>query len=72
VADRYNYYDARLGGRLSEGLVLTVEPIIAAGSGRVFLERDGWTVRTADGSLTAHYEHTLVVMRGQPVLLTAL
>jgi len=67
-----NYYDARLGGRLSEGLVLTVEPIIAAGSGRVFLERDGWTVRTADGSLTAHYEHTLVVMRGQPVLLTAL
>lgn len=67
-----NYYDARLAGRLSEGLVLTVEPIIAAGSGRVFLENDGWTIRTTDGSLAAHYEHTLVVMRGGPVLLTAL
>jgi methionyl aminopeptidase len=67
-----NYYDPRTPGRLSNGLVLTVEPIIAAGSGEVVLDPDGWTVRTADGSLAAHYEHTVVITRGRPVLLTAL
>jgi methionyl aminopeptidase len=37
----------------------------------VSLDRDGWTVRTADGSLSAHYEHTIVITRGEPILLTA-
>lgn len=57
---------------LTEGLVFTIEPIIAAGSGKVWLDKDGWTVRTADGSLAAHYEHTVVITRGEPVLLTVL
>ena len=52
-------------------MVLTVEPIIAAGKGRSITEDDGWTIRTADRSLSAHYEHTLVITRGQPILLTA-
>lgn len=56
---------------LSEGLVITVEPIIAAGSGRAMLEKDGWTVRTADRSVSAHYEHTLVITKGAPILVTA-
>jgi methionyl aminopeptidase len=55
---------------LTDGLVITIEPIIAAESGRVALDRDGWTVRTVDHSLAAHYEHTLVITRGEPVLLT--
>jgi methionyl aminopeptidase len=56
---------------LTEGLVITIEPIIAAGTGEVSLDKDGWTYRTADGSLSAHYEHTIVITRGEPVLLTA-
>jgi methionyl aminopeptidase len=65
-----NYADATVRGRLHEGLVITVEPIIAAGRGEPELKGDGWTVKTADGSLAAHYEHTLVITRGAPILLT--
>ena len=56
--------------RLSEGLVITIEPVIAAGTGRTRLEKDGWTFRTEDGSLSAHFEHTVVIARGASVLLT--
>lgn len=66
-----NYEDPRANRMLTEGLVITIEPIIAAGRGRVELQPDGWTVRTDDGSLAAHYEHTIVVTRSEPVLLTA-
>jgi methionyl aminopeptidase len=52
-------------------LVLTVEPIIAMGSARPMDAGDGWTVKTADGGLSAHYEHTLVITDGAPILLTA-
>ena len=66
-----NYYDARFRARLTEGLVITIEPILAAGSGKSRLQPDRWTVATADGSLAAHYEHTLVITRTSPILLTA-
>jgi len=66
-----NYHDPRFRERLTEGLVITIEPIIAAGTGRSQLQRDRWTVRTADRSLSAHYEHTIVITRGAPILLTA-
>lgn len=66
-----NYADPEAHQILSEGLVITVEPIIAAGSGRAVLAEDGWTVRTADGQPSAHYEHTLVITKGEPILLTA-
>jgi methionyl aminopeptidase len=66
-----NYADPGANAILTEGLVITVEPIIAAGSGRAVLAKDGWTVRTADGKLSAHYEHTLVITKGEPILLTA-
>jgi len=56
---------------LREGLVITVEPIIAMGSGDMVEDKDGWTIRTRDGSLAAHFEHTLVVTKGAPLLLTA-
>lgn len=56
---------------LTEGLVITVEPIIAAGSGRAMMQKDGWTVSTADRSASAHYEHTLVITKGAPILVTA-
>lgn len=52
-------------------LALTVEPIIAAGTGRVTLDTDKWAVRTCDGSLAAHYEHTPVITQDEPIVLTA-
>jgi methionyl aminopeptidase len=66
-----NYPDPQARALLTEGLVITIEPIIAAGSGNVSLDQDGWTVRTSDGSLSAHYEHTIVITKGAPLLLTA-
>ena len=66
-----NHYDPRFRAKLTDGLVITIEPIIAAGGGRAELQPDKWTIRTGDGSLTAHYEHTVVVTRGEPILLTA-
>jgi len=66
-----NYLDRNAKEILTEGLVITVEPIIAAGSGEVFLGADGWTVQTTDGGMSAHYEHTLVITNDQPILLTA-
>jgi methionyl aminopeptidase len=66
-----NYPDPEATDLLTEGLVITVEPIIAAGSGRAILGKDGWTVRTADRKPSAHYEHTIVITKGEPLLLTA-
>ena len=66
-----NYHDPRFKTRLTEGLVITIEPILAAGSGRGELQEDQWTIRTADRSLAAHYEHTIVITQGSPILLTA-
>ena len=65
-----NYFDRRCRAKLTDGLVITIEPIISAGDGRAQLQSDKWTVRTADRSLAAHYEHTLVITKGGPVLLT--
>jgi methionyl aminopeptidase len=62
---------AALTDELTEGLVLTVEPIVSAGSGAVRGADDGWTVRTADAALSAHAEHTVVIRRGEPLILTA-
>jgi len=65
-----NVYDPRNSRRLTEGLVLTIEPIIAAGASHVKVDGDRWTTRTVDGSLSAHYEHTLVITRDRPILVT--
>jgi len=66
-----NFLDLQARSILTEGLVITVEPIIAAGTGEEFLAEDGWTVRTVDQSMAAHYEHTIVITRGKPIVLTA-
>ncbi len=66
-----NYHEPRLRARLTEGLVITIEPIISAGSGQGVLQPDRWTICTADGSLSAHYEHTIVITKREPILLTA-
>jgi methionyl aminopeptidase len=61
------------GLRLQPGLTFTVEPMINAGGYATMLDkRDGWTVRTADGSLSAQFEHSIVVTEHGPEILTAL
>ncbi len=66
-----NEYDPLLGQPLTEGLVITIEPLVAEGGPAVHLASDGWTVRTSDGSASAHVEHTIVVRDGAPLVLTA-
>ena len=56
---------------LTEGLVIAIEPMVSAGSTRADEDEDGWTIRTRDGSLAAHYEHTVVITADGPVLVTA-
>lgn len=59
------------GFRLKEGMVFTIEPMINAGAPFMTVDADGWTARTADGSLSAQYEHTIAVTADGPVVLTA-
>ena len=58
------------GASLSPGLVLAIEPMVNAGGRRVEILDDGWTAVTADGSLSAHFEHTVVVTENGPEILT--
>ncbi len=67
-----NYYRAKDSEALHEGLVIAVEPMVSSGrSHRVRTRRDGWTLSTTDGGLAAHFEHTVMITKGSPVILTA-
>lgn len=66
-----NYRDSRCRAPLTEGLVITIEPIVCSGIGHAYVAADGWTIRTSDGSLSAHFEHTIVITKTEPILLTA-
>jgi methionyl aminopeptidase len=66
-----NYRTRVRGPKLVSGLVLAIEPMINIGSAETVLFDDGWTVATADGSLSAHFEHTVAVTADGPWVLTA-
>ncbi len=70
VPDVPNYGIAGRGQRIYTGMVIAVEPMINAGTYDVIQLDDGWTIKTADGKLSAHYEHTLAVTDNGVVLLT--
>jgi len=65
-----NYGEPGTGVVLKEGMALAIEPMVNAGTHRVRVEEDGWTVRTADGKPSAHFEHTIVVTTGEAEILT--
>ena len=65
-----NFRKLRRGIKLQKGMTLAVEPMINAGSYRVVWMDDGWTVVTEDGSLSAHYENTIIITEGKPEILT--
>lgn len=67
----HNYFDGKDRAELHDGMVLAIEPMLAAEPSRIVTEADGWTVRTDNRCLTAHYEHTVVITRGKPKILTA-
>jgi methionyl aminopeptidase len=65
-----NVFMPRLCRPLDDGLVLAIEPMVGLGTHELVVRDDGWTVATADGSLSAHVEHTVVVRRGPALVLT--
>jgi methionyl aminopeptidase len=67
ILNFYNPGDRRV---LHEGLVLAIEPFLTTGIGRVFQEKDGWALRTMDRAIAAQFEHTIVVTKDQPIILT--
>ena len=66
-----NLFDPERSQPLGEGLVMTIEPLVAIGGPQVRMGRDGWTVSTADRSWSAHAEHTIVVRESGALVLTA-
>jgi methionyl aminopeptidase len=66
-----NYDEPSLSATLTAGMVITIEPIVSAGSGEVVQADDGWTIRTSDGAWSSHVEHTIVVTGGEPIVITA-
>lgn len=66
-----NYGKRGSGGKLKDGLVIAIEPMVNLGVKEVFYDDDGWTVRTKDGKVSAHYEHTICVRKGQADLLSS-
>jgi methionyl aminopeptidase len=67
-----NYGRPGTGPSLKEGWVLAIEPMVNLGGHHVKVDADGWTVRTRDGSISSHYEHTIAITEDGPVVLTAL
>jgi methionyl aminopeptidase len=66
-----NYGPPGRGPRLAEGMVMAIEPMLTAGDSGVDVLDDGWTAVTRDGSLAAHFEHTVAVTRDGPLILTS-
>ena len=66
-----NYGTAGRGPRLLRGMTLAIEPMVNAGAASIRQLNDGWTVKTLDGKLSAHYENTVLITDGEPEILTA-
>lgn len=67
ILNFHNPQDRRI---LNEGLVLAIEPFLTTGIGRVVEEKDGWAMRTMDRAIAAQFEHTIVVTKDEPMILT--
>jgi methionyl aminopeptidase len=65
-----NFVDGKASPKLRPGMTLAIEPMVNAGAPGVKILNDGWTVVTQDGSLSAHFEHTVLITEGEPEILT--
>ena len=68
--DILNFYDPKDRRVLNDGLVLAIEPFLTTGVGRVIQEKDGWSLRTLDHAIAAQFEHTIIVTKSEPIILT--
>lgn len=66
-----NYGRRGTGSKMKEGMVIAIEPMINMGTKDVYTEKDGWTIRTKDGKPSAHFEHTICVMKGKADILSS-
>lgn len=66
-----NYGKRGRGRKLKEGMVIAIEPMVNLGRKEIFQEKDGWTIKTRDGSSSAHFEHTIAVRRGESDILSS-
>ena len=66
-----NFYHPLNADVLRDGMVIAVEPIISSKPARTVTAEDGWTMSTHNKALAAHYEHTIVITQGEPIILTA-
>lgn len=66
-----NYGRRGVGPKLIEGMALAIEPMINLGTRAVIQERDGWTVRTTDRKISAHFEHDVAIRKGKPDILSS-
>jgi methionyl aminopeptidase len=66
----FSYFTRKLREPLVEGLVITIEPFLTRGKGRIYTAKDGWTLRTIDKVVAAQYEHTVVIAGDSPILVT--
>ncbi|MEO6035654.1 MAG: type I methionyl aminopeptidase [Verrucomicrobiota bacterium] len=67
-----NFVEGKSSPRIKAGMTLAIEPMVNAGKAEVQILKDGWTVVTKDGSLSAHFEHTVLVTESEPEILTCL
>ena len=65
-----NFVDKKMNQKLRPGMTIAIEPMVNAGLPDVKILKDGWTVVTQDGSLSAHFEHTVLITEGEPEILT--
>ena len=66
----YNHFKSKDRHILEEGLVLAIEPFLTTGKGHVLEEQDGWSLRTTDRTIATQFEHTIIVTKGEPIILT--
>lgn len=66
-----NFGDQDSGPIIEEGMALAIEPMLTEGNYNIQIQTDGWTVATKDNLLSAHFEHTIVIEKGKPVIVTA-
>jgi methionyl aminopeptidase len=65
-----NFVDPKSNQKLRPGMTLAIEPMVNAGRPAVKILKDGWTVVTQDGSLSAHFEHSVLITESKPEILT--
>lgn len=66
----HNFYNPNDRRILTEGLVLAIEPFLTTGKGRVVEKKDGWSLQTIDKTIAAQFEHTIIVTKNEPIILT--